>query len=294
VKVGRRLQRVGAVAIKNSVYALPGSEQAREDLQWVLREIMENGGDGSICDARFVDGLTNAQVENLFNAARDADYGIILDEARAATDDADLDLSAVAARLRRRLAVVTAIDFFGSAGRLAAEAAVAELEQRLPAHARGNDAEAAHSTARRIDLSGGRTWVTRRGIHVDRMASAWLIRRFIDPAARFKFVSGKGYVAEPAELRFDMFEAEFTHTADCCTCEVLLSEFALTDAALRAIAEIVHDIDLKDDKFGREETSGIDRLIAGIAIGHKDDEARLRAAATVWDGLYESFRRKRA
>lgn len=297
VKVGRRLQRLGAVAIKNSVYVLPGSDQAQEDLQWVLREIVESGGDGSICAARFVDGLSNAQIEALFHAARDADYAAILDEARAAAADGngpDSDPAAPLARLRRRLAGVAAIDFFGASGRLGAEAAVAEVEQRLRATEATNVERAPAGGVDRIDLTGGRTWVTRRGIHVDRMASGWLIHRFIDPAARFKFVSGKGYAPEPGELRFDMFEAEFTHSADGCTFEVLLNEFALTDAALRPIAEIVHDIDLKDDKFGRDEVRGIDRLIAGIAMAHTDDEMRMRAAETVWDGLYEYFRRKRA
>jgi hypothetical protein len=296
VKIGRRLQRLGAVAIKNSVYALPSSEQAQEDLQWVLRDIVESGGEGSICDARFVDGLSNAQIEAFFNAARDADYAAILDEARAAAaagNGSDSDATTLLTRLRRRLAGVAAIDFFGASGRRGAEAAVADVEQRLQAGEHHAE-RATHGGANRIDLSGGRTWVTRRGIHVDRMASAWLICRFIDPAARFKFVSGKGYTPEPGELRFDMFEAEFTHTADGCTFEVLLSEFAVIETALRPIAEIVHDIDLKDEKFGREEMRGIERLIAGIAMAHPDDDMRMRAAETVWDGLYEYFRRKRA
>ncbi len=296
VKVGRRLQRLGAVAIKNSVYALPGSDQAQEDLQWVLREIVDSGGDGSICAARFVDGLTNAQIEALFNTARDADYAAILTEARAAAvDGADVDTSAAAllTRLRRRLAGVAAIDFFGASGRLAAETAVREVAQRLQAGEEAGARRSAHGGTSRLDLSGGRIWVTRRGIHVDRMASAWLIRRFIDPAARFRFVSGKGFTPEPGELRFDMFEAEFTHSADGCTFEVLLSEFAVTDAALRPIAEIVHDIDLKGDRFAREETRGIDRLIAGIAMAHPDDEGRLEHSAAVFDGLYEYYRRKK-
>ena len=138
----------------------------------------------------------------------------------------------------------------------------------------------------------GRMWVTRKGIHVDRMGSAWLIRRFIDPGARFKFVPAKGYQPGPAELRFDMYEADFTHEGDCCTFEVLLERFHLKDPALQSIAEIIHDIDLKDTKFAREETIGIDRLIAGIAMRHKDDEGRRGRAADMFDDLYEYFKRK--
>ena len=124
------------------------------------------------------------------------------------------------------------------------------------------------------------------------MGSAWLIRHFIDPGARFKFVPAKGYQPEPAELRFDMYEAEFTHEGDRCTFEVLLERFTLKDPALKSIAEIIHDIDLKDSKFAREETIGIDRLIAGIAMGHKDDERRLARASDMFDDLYEYFKRK--
>jgi hypothetical protein len=131
-----------------------------------------------------------------------------------------------------------------------------------------------------------RTWVTRTGIKVDRMASAWLIRRFIDPEATFKFVPAKGYAPAPRELRFDMFEAEFTHEGDLCTFELMVQRFGLADPALRAIAEIVHDIDVKDGKFGREEAAGIGQLVAGIAAAHPDDDARLARGAALFDDLY--------
>ena len=136
--------------------------------------------------------------------------------------------------------------------------------------------------------------MTRKGIHVDRMASAWLVRRFIDPQADFKFVPAKGYKPLAGEVRFDMFEAEFTHLGDRCTMEVLLDRTAINDAAVRVIAEIVHDIDLKDSKFEHPETPGIERLVAGIAMSHRDDEARLARGAAVFDDLYEYFRRKRS
>ncbi len=137
------------------------------------------------------------------------------------------------------------------------------------------------------------TWVTRTGIHVDRMASAWLIRRFIDPQARFKFVSTKEYRHRTKELRFDMFDGEFTHEGDLCTFEVLLAQFGVDDAALTPIAEIVHDIDLKDDKHARAEKAGIERLINSIAMAHGEDEVRLARASAVLDDLYEGFKRKR-
>jgi hypothetical protein len=136
--------------------------------------------------------------------------------------------------------------------------------------------------------------LTRQGVHVDRIASGWLIRRFIDPDARLKFVPGKGYVPQPGELRFDMFEAEFTHQGDRCTFEVLLAKAGLTDPALAAIGEIVHDIDLKDAKFGREETSGIAHLLAGLTSAQPDDAARMDRGGIIFEDLYEYFRRKRS
>ena len=138
-----------------------------------------------------------------------------------------------------------------------------------------------------------RTWVTRTGIKVDRIASAWLIRRFMDPDARFKFVSGKGYRAAEGELRFDMFQAEFTHEGDKCTFEVLLDLIARKDPALRAIAEIIHDIDLKDNKFGRDEAVGIRTLIDGIALTTPDDLERIARGTEVFNNLYEVFGKKR-
>lgn len=300
VKIWRRLQRLGAVAIKNSVYALPKNDQTQEDFQWVLREIVEGGGEASLCEARFVDGLSDDQVEALFQAARGADYSEIAEEARRLAEiplpegqieDSRRTQSEIAlARLKRRLAEVVAIDFFGAPGREAAEGLVSGIEARM--HNKRSGKELVKAAATRREHLQGKTWVTRKGIHVDRMASAWLIRRFIDSGARFKFVAPKGYKPLPDELRFDMFEAEFTHEGDHCSLEVLIERTGLNEPALVPIAEIVHDIDLKDSKFGRQETAGIDRLIAGIAMAHKADESRLARGAAVFDDLYEYFRKK--
>ena len=301
VKVWRRLQRLGAVAIKNSVYVLPKNDQTQEDFQWVLREIIEGRGEASLCEARFVDGLSDEEVEALFQAARGAEYDQIAEEARRLaeiplpngqteeTRRTKLEIDLV--RLKRRLAEVVAIDFFGAPGRETAEGLVSGVEARMTGKNSMLGADNAR-TLRREDFLG-KTWVTRKGIYVDRMASAWLIRRFIDPDARFKFVPPKGYKPLPGELRFDMFEAEFTHEGDRCTLEVLIQRVGLDDPALIPIAEIVHDIDLKDSKFARQDTIGIERLIAGIAMTHKDDENRLARGTAVFDDLYEYFKRKR-
>ena len=300
VKIWRRLQRLGAVAIKNSVYVLPKNDQTQEDFQWALREIVAGGGEASLCEARFVEGLSDAQVEALFQEARAADYDEVAKEARRVAegpldegetpDGRRTQVEIDVARLKRRLAEVVAIDFFGAQGREIAAGLVSGVEARMHEKRSGKQASKAPTT-RREDLQG-KTWVTRKGIHVDRMASAWLIRRFIDPNAQFKFVPAKGYKPLLNEFRFDMFEAEFTHEGDRCTFEVLIERIGLNDPALIPIAEIVHDIDLKDSKFGRQETLGIERLIAGICMAQKEDEARLARGEAVFNDLYEYFKRK--
>jgi hypothetical protein len=187
------------------------------------------------------------------------------------------------ARLRQRLSELSAIDFFGAPGREIAEGLVSGMEARMKPSVESN--ETAKATLRSEEY-GGRTWVTRAGIKVDRMASAWLIRKFIDPQARFKFVPAKGYEPQKGELRFDMFEAEFTHEGDLCTFEVLVLRFGLDEPALRTIAEIVHDVDVKDAKYGREEAPGVGQVVAGIAAGHPDDETRLERGTALFDDLY--------
>src|SRR6516162_961309 len=299
VKIWRRLQDIGAVAVKNAVHALPMNEETQEDFEWLLREIHEGGGEAFVCEARLIDGLSDEEVRTLFDRARDADYAELAKEAqglakslrRKGAGNTAAGLRVQIARLRKRLAEIAAIDFFGAIGRETAEGLLRGLEAQLDkdepvvskAKTEPSLAETLHN----------RTWATREGVYADRIASAWLIRRFIDPDANFKFVSGKGYRPQERELRFDMFEAEFTHEGDKCTFEVLMERVGLNDSALRAIGEIIHDIDLKDDKFGRTEVAGIRTLIDGIRASTKDDAARITRGTEVFNDHYEVFRRKR-
>ena len=287
VKVARRMQRIGAVAIKNTVYALPATESALEDFQWTVREIRADGGEANLFEARVIEGLSDGEIQQLFKAARDEDYDAIASEARSLDREDRQRLAAEIVRLRKRIVDVQSIDFFGAPKGQRAVAVVEELARTIeePAHAA--------TEAERGEDYRNRTWVTRAGVHVDRMASAWLIRRFIDPEARFKFVTEKQYAPKDGEVRFDMFNAEFTHEGDRCTFEVLVDRMRLDDAALRAIAEVVHDIDLKETKFDRPETSGIAVMVASIAMAHRDDEDRIARAAAVLEDLYVYYQKKR-
>jgi hypothetical protein len=302
VKIWRRLQGLGAVAIKNSVYVIPKNDQTLEDFQWVLREIVQSGAEASICAASFVEGLTDDHVEALFRTARDADYGQIADEAKAIfdaappsvsmTDEDRSELEAVLTRLRKRFSVVSRIDFFGAPGSEAASTLLEKIEFRLAEARNLKDTELKALDTSDLTQFRGRTWVTRKGVYVDRMACAWLIGRFIDPDASFRFVSERGYRPKTGELRFDMFEGEFTHEGDLCSFEVLVQRFAAPDKALVEISKIIHDLDLKDSKFKKPETAGVGGLMHGLASAHKSDETRLERGSAIFDDLYEYFRRK--
>ena len=230
VKIWRRLQRVGAVPIKNSVYAMPRSDQAMEHFQWLVREIVAAGGEASVCEATFVDGLSDAQIETLFNTARAADYAAVAEEAadllrtipagRGLNAERRGEVEPAVSRLRRRIGEIAAIDFLGTPARNLAEEALTRLEQRMKISTKSKREPPA--TGGRKGKTG-RTWVTRQGVYVDRISSAWLIRRFIDSRARFRFVEENNYRPGGNDVRFDMFDAEYTHEGDRCTFEVLLT-----------------------------------------------------------------------
>lgn len=294
VKVWRRLRALGAVQVGTAAHALPSRADTHEEFRRIAEEITLGGGSAAVAEARFVSGMNEGQVVSRFQGARDRDYaelaaslpglrpGVQPTRARRA------ELAAALGRARRRLRSIQAIDFYGAPGRKAAAAAIEALEHRLIPSA------GPRPTPGRVWKPAelvGRVWVTRRGVHVDRLACAWLIRRFIDSQARFRFVPGLDYRRKSRELRFDMAEAEFTHVGARCSFEVLVERTGLADPALTAVGEIVHDLDLSDEAFRRPETAGIERVLAGIIAGHADDLARIARASAMFDDLYESFRR---
>lgn len=280
VKIRRRLHRLGALPLKNAVYVLPDRADTREDFQWLASEIRGDGGDALLCAAEFLDGITGDEIIKRFRDSAGEQYDDLAAAARGKREDH--------ARLLARLAEIARVDFFASDARADAETAIARLRAAASATAKARtempDAQARHSVSR------GTVWVTRADIFVDRMASAWLIRRFIDADARFKYVSGVRYAARKGEVRFDIPGGEYTHEGDRCTFEVICAHFGLRDGALDAIAEVVHDIDLKDGKFGRGEVDGIQTVLRGITQSAPEDEARSELASRVFDGLYAHYR----
>lgn len=287
-RIRQRLAAAGAVAVKKSVYLLPKSDEALEDLQWIAQEITAGGGDAHLVEGVFVDpAATDAAIEQ-FRQARNADYRALAAAAEAAVRTRGAAAAAqTPARLARRLDQIRRLDFFAAEGRRQAEKAVAAVAAKA-ARKTGKD----RPMKKAATSLRGRTWVTRPGVKVDRIASAWFIRRFIDPKARFRF-EDPGSARRSGDVRFDMAGGDFTHEGDRCTLETLIQRLGLPDPAVRAIAEIVHDIDLKDDKFERPETAGVAALIEGVARRHARDAARIEEGLLIFDGLHEALARGR-
>ncbi|TAK33285.1 MAG: ChrB protein [Myxococcaceae bacterium] len=291
-KVGKQLSRVGAVAVKNSVYVLPRTNSTLEDFQWIARELHSAGAEATVFEAAVVEGLTDAEIEERFRAAITPEFDALRDEAADGIKALkkkrrESDLPVDTAKLRKRLDELAAIDFFSAPAAKEAAARVAECE-RLAAPP---DSPLVLPAVDRASLVG-RTWATRKGIHVDRIATAWLIRRFLDADASFVWLGKDDTPAEANALRFDMFGGEFTHEGDRCSFEVLATRAAIDDTGVRAVGEIIHDLDLKDAKFNRPETAGVGALLNGICWTHAGDDDRLRAGCALLDALHESLSRQ--
>ena len=298
VKIWRRLLHVGAVAIKQSVYVLPNSESAYEDFSWILKEITEGGGDANLSEVRFMEGLTDKQVVALFQEARKSDYEKLIKEihglrneiskSETSASNASTKFKVQVRKLQKRLDDIAAIDFFDVPQRVATENAFFDLMSNVKG-IHGMIGKSAN-----VDEFVGKIWVTRKNVYVDRMASAWLITRFIDKGAKFKVVGSKHYAPQKKdEVRFDMYDAEFTHEEGKCTFETIIQRFGIENKTLQIIAEIVHDIDLKDGKFGRPEIDGLSVILSGIAATQRTDDERLRRSAEVFDDLYAFFKNKK-
>lgn len=300
VRVWRRLQQIGAIVIKQAVYALPDSPGAREDFEWLKAEVEAAGGHASVFAADSIDTWSDDALVEEFRRSRQDAYTELARDAEQALGRQSVRRTRKSGRgpathrlldaFRQRFAAVERVDFFGSAGRDQVLALLEQLGQRL---SRGGATPAIKTQARagktdKIDAYQRRLWVTRPRPGVDRMASAWLISRFIDSEARFNFVPDRE--ATPRDtVPFDMFGVELSHRGDDCTFETLCKAFEVNDAAVRRIADIVHDLDLKDGRFGAPETAAMGAVIEGLQIVHADDDALLAQGMTLFEALYRSF-----
>jgi len=279
---------------------LPSSEKAHEDFQWLKQDIVSSGGEAAVFKAGSVEGATDDEIVASFRKARADEFAWITGEfdgltgtvreqsrgkhlsaGRLVLHEAELD------KLHAELERIANNDFFEAPGK--AQAYAAYERARKAVHA-GQGLKPRTTSSRNngtlpLKQYQGRKWVTRKNLHIDRLASAWLIREFIDKRPRFYFVAENERIE--GGIPFDMFDAEFTHVGENCTFETLLKRFGLTQIdALREIAEIVHDIDLKDDKFQRLEATGLNAIIDGLSKLLKDDRRLLQQASVIFDALY--------
>ena len=292
VRTWRRLQGLGAIAVKQSVYVLPDTPESREDFEWLRVEIEGAGGEAIVYCADHVDPAAETDLIDRFRHARQRAYTELASELQraqrsGATRKRPVDRRRNLEHYRERLAAIERVDFFGSAGRDRVVTLLAGLEgASAPSHAKGARARPTGDAAD-AGRYRGRVWVTRPRPGVDRMASAWLIRRFIDADARFGFITDVKAAGEA--IPFDMFGAGFGHEGDCCTFETLQKTFDIVDSAVSRIGGIVHDLDLKDGKFGAPEAATLGLAIDGLQLSLSDDGALMDQGMTLFEALYRSL-----
>ncbi|HVQ75958.1 MAG TPA: chromate resistance protein ChrB domain-containing protein, partial [Candidatus Binatia bacterium] len=278
---------------KNSVYLLPATAEHAERVQWLTQDVQRDGGEATLLRVERIENMADAEVIRLFRDARDRDYADLAARYRVLLGQVERRPGRLRAaqaarredearRLGKELGRVKEIDFFDAPGFPEVERLREALDRRL----RPGDAGPAAAIGEETALGGlrGRRWVTRPRPHVDRIASAWLIRRFMDPEAEFVFAPPEA--RPPDAIPFDMVGVELGHRGDDCTFETLVKRAGLRDPALAALAEIVHEADLRDEKFDRLEGRGLDLVLRGLLAAVKDDHEALAHGMTLFDGLY--------
>jgi hypothetical protein len=292
VGVWRKLQRMGAIRLRGAAWILPETTETTELFQWLVQEIQSFRGEATLLRVDRIETIREDQVRALFHKARAAEYQAVLHGCREVA--AQIDRLKVAHRgsvpqvrarldaLKRELDRIQAIDYLESPTGPRAKAAWEATAKRLRAlEARPSTGSRAHRGAL---PPPGSTWVTRPRPHIDRIASAWLLKRFCDPTAKFAFADAED--AARKGIAFDILGAEFGHHGEDCTFETVVKRFAIKDRRVKLIAEIVHEADLRDGKFTRHEATGVDLAIKGLAAATKDDHELLERGMAIFDGLY--------
>jgi len=298
--IWRKLAKAGAVQLKGAVYILPATEEHEEFLQWLIGEVKSMGGDGAFVRSAEIRTMTNADIRGLFTTQADQEYHRL----EKALDVLERRIQSIRNGTKgeegKRLAdqvAKFAKEFYGVAKRVFFDTSTGQaMKKRIQAvEAALRDAgkkalgETASVVARRATDYQGKIWATRKNPFVDRMASAWLIKRFIDPKASFVFIDERDIASlNNTSVAFDVRGAAFTHVGDLCTFEVLVKSFRIKDKAVKKIAEIVHDLDVKDDKYNKPEAAGVEDILAGIRKTAKNDADGLERGMAAFEMLYQS------
>jgi len=300
MRIWRKIAKAGAVQLKGAVYILPANDENRELFQWIIGEVKSLGGDGSFVQTARIETLTDAEVREFFRVQRTAEYRDLaksLDNVerkvqsgrKGAVAGLRDNAAGILAGLRKTYDEVRSRDFFDAPLGRDLEKRIRAIESALKDMKKTGTDKPSPLTRKDLKAYQQRVWVTRKRPFIDRMASAWLIRRFVDRASKFRFIDEKDVASlAKGEVAFDMLGGEFTHHGELCTFEVLVRSFGIKDRAVRKIAEIVHDLDLKDDKYGNAAGSGIEEVLTGIRKTVKDDAEMLERGIAVFEMMYQS------
>jgi len=303
VKIWRNLKKHGAVLFKNAVYVLPHTNEHEEIMQWLCNQIKEGGSDASLFITESLDKKQDEEIMKSFHEICDKEYILLIEvcdaELKKITQREDTEgiSESLVHEYKRKLNEIlksaddiSKIDFFHAPQKEILLQKIASLQKTLLKWAKTSEKEIkVTGKVYQIKDFSGKKWATRKDIFIDRIASAWFIRRFIDTNARFVFVS-KGTEKTPrGTVPFDMYGSEFTHHGEDCTFETIMKAFDLKDTALKSIAEIVHDIDLKDNKYGRKEAEGLAQIVTGLSQKLKNDNKLLEKGLEIFDALYEYY-----
>ena len=285
VSLWRKLKKFGALPLKTSAYVLPDTPAHFERFQWLAQQVRDGGGETTLIRVTEIEGLTSEAIAGLFNDARAEDYGglaaAVTAYLRKNTKNKRLAPDPELEKLHQRFKEIREIDYFDCAA-----GHDAELLLKRAAGLGGRQGKA--GVALDATAFAGKTWLTRPRPEIDRVGSAWLIRTFIDPQAKFVFAAKPA--SHPEAIPYDMHDVEFTHHGEDCTFETLLKRFALQDKAARQIGEMIHDADLEDGKFKRHEATGLDRVFKGWArLGLGDQEILVKGFAC-FDALRAELR----
>jgi hypothetical protein len=300
MKVWRKLAKAGAVQLKGAVYILPATEEHEELFQWLIGEVTSMGGDGAFVRSAEIKTMTDAEIRRLFTTQSDREYRRLekgldalerkVQSIRKGTKSDDSKrLASQVTKLTKEFEEIDRRDYFGSSAGQTVRKRIQELQAGVREAGEKAPDETASIVLRQTQDFQGMTWATRKKPFVDRMASAWLIKRFIDPKASFVFIDERELASlDKTVVTFDVRGAAFTHVGDLCTFEVLVRSFGIRDKAVRKIAEIVHDLDVKDDKYGMPETSGVEDILVGIRKTAKNDADGLERGMAAFEMLYQS------
>src|SRR5687767_4221604 len=296
VRVWRRLRSLGAVALKRSAYLLPDTPERYEDFQWLAQEIQREGGEATLIRVQQIENVGHGDVLQMFHEPRDQDYRHLAGRYRKVLQSLERKSTAKSTRVQEELARLAKehqrirdIDFFDAPG----GAEVRRLEEAITMRTRRPESPRREEPAT-LDLTKlrGRRWVTRPRPHIDRIASAWLIKRFIDPDATFIFAPPADFPEDA--VAFDTPGVELTHQGEDCTFETLIKRARLRDRRLSRLAELVHEADLRDGKYPNDEARGIDLAIRALLAASPDDQQVLTQGMAPFEGLYATTSKKGA